>query len=274
MSQRPDQDLRNQDPAVQYLREEDLILYFYGEARNTEDIRQRLETSDTDQKRYNELCRMLELASEMPVPEPHEDYGARVWRRIQPKLDETAAADRFRRWLEGFLGPRLPARRLMTGAALVALLAIAFAAGRQWPSHDAANEQGLSAAGRERILLVAVGEHLERSEMLLIELANAPRDGSFNLSSELRLAEELLPANRLYRQAASRADQSGIADVLDDLERLLLDIAHCPELAGDGLDELQSRIRSGDTLFRVQVVGSRVQRLEPTTPTSSTLGDV
>ncbi len=261
------------------LRDQDLILYYYGEATNVEEIRRRLESSAAERVRYDELCRMLQLASDQPVPEPHDDYGARVWGHIQPKLDENEPTDRFRRWLDALLGSLLPPRRLMASAALVALVAIAFTAGRYWPSQSVIDEQLSSAAGRERILLVTVAEHLERSEMLLIELANAPQDGSLDLSRELLLAAELLPANRLYRQAASRAEQPGIAEVLDDLERLLLDIAHSGELAGDGLDQLQDRIRSSGTLFRVQIVGSRVQRLNPTTPPPTTpppseLGDV
>ena len=68
------------------LRDRDLILYYYGEARNAAPIRRRLDASPADRERYDELCRMLELTSAQPLPEPHADYGARVWRRIAPRL--------------------------------------------------------------------------------------------------------------------------------------------------------------------------------------------
>ncbi|MEM7583136.1 MAG: hypothetical protein AAF560_07135 [Acidobacteriota bacterium] len=254
-------------------RDEDLILYFYGELseRRADGVRQQLDSSPEVRQRYDAICQTLQLVEDQPVPEPYEDYGNRVWRRLQPELDRRPASW-LRRWLDALIGLWRP--RLMAGVAVAALVAIAFTAGRYWPAVDGVG-QGVSPAGRERILLVAVGEHLERSEMLLIELANAPRDGSLDLSRELQLAEELLPANRLYRQAASRAEQAGIAEVLDDLERLLLDIAHSPELAGDDLDQLQRRILDSDTLFRVQVIGSRVQHTDSTiNPAPSPLGEV
>ncbi len=235
------------------LREEDLILYYYGEARKADEIRRRLDASPAAAERYTELCRTLELVESQPVPEPWDDYGERVWRRLEPRLVRPPSRGRARDWLGALFAPN----RLAVGAAVGALVVLAFMAGRFWPAARHDPGQPFSAAGRERILLVSVGEHLERSEMLLIELVNAPSGAG--LAGELRRAEELLPFNRLYRQAARRAGQPGIAEVLDDLERLLLDVARSGELSPSDLDGLRRRIDSG-ILFRVQVVGSRIER--------------
>ena len=248
------------------LRDDDLILYYYGEARNADAVRARLDVSPADQERYDELCRLLETADALPVPEPHADYGARVWRSIAPRLDEPSAG-RFADWLGAFFAPR----RLALAGSLAVLLAVAFTAGRYWPADPAL--EPLPAAGRERILLVSVGEHLERTEMWLIELANAPADGA-GLGDELKLAAELLPSNRLYRQAAKRSGQGHIADVLDDLERLLIDVAHAGEMSAAEVEELQQRITGGGILFRVQVTGSRVQRQNPNNPPPDAAGEV
>lgn len=248
------------------LRDQDLILYYYGEARNAAAVRRRLDASPADAERYDELCRLLELGGALPVPELDGDYGARVWQRIAPRLDEPRS--RTGEWLAGLLAPR----RLALAASMAMLLIAAFVAGRHWPADP--GPEPLPAAGRERILLVSVGEHLERSEMWLIELANAPRDGGPELAEELRLAAELLPSNRLYRQAAKRSGQAQVADVLDELERLLLDVAHAGDLSPPELEDLQGRIAEGGLLFRVQVVGSRVQRRNPTNPPPETSGAV
>ena len=56
---------------------------------------------------------------------------------------------------------------------------------------------------RERVLLVAVGDHLERSQMVLIELANAGAHTGVDISYEQKAAEDLLESNRLYRQTAA-----------------------------------------------------------------------
>ncbi len=242
------------------LRDEELILYFYGESRHTEEIRRRLDASANERERYDELCRLLQLVETQPVPEPHADYGARVWRRLKPRLDEPGPAGRVREWLRALLAPR----RLAAVGAVAMLLALAFTAGRFWPAASGEPGQPLPEAGRQRILLVAVGEHLERSEMLLVELANAPREGALDAVGEPRRAEELLSSNRLYRRAARRSGQGALAEVLEELERLLLDVAHLDagggELSAVDLDALQERIESGGVLFKVQVVGSRLQR--------------
>ena len=255
---------------MQEPRDEDLILYYYGEARDADDVRRRLEASPAAAERYADLCRILETVESQPVPEPWDDYGARVWSRLQPRLAERRAGEGaggrsgWRAWL-------LP-HRLAWGAGVAMLVMIAFFAGRFWPAVpidaprmavEVVGGEGpsgeMTAEGRERILMVAVGEHLERSELLLVELVNAPREDALDLSGEARLAEELLPSNRLYRQAARRSGQASVAEVLDELERLLLDVAHSGALSSADRQDLRRRIESGGILFRVQIVGSRVE---------------
>ena len=115
--------------------------------------------------------------------------------------------------------------------ALAALLLGAFLAGSLWQRGgapgDAKNQSNQQI--RERILLVAVGDHLERSQMVLAELDNAPDGkGKLDISGERRMAEDLLDDNRLYRQTARTTGDNSMASVLDDLERVLLEIAHSP----------------------------------------------
>ena len=239
------------------LLEDDLILYYYGEARNDAEIRRRLAASSADAKRYQELCQLLERVDGLPVPEPHADYSARVWRRLQPQLAPRPAGQRLREWLAAAFAPR----RLATAGAFLILLIVAFAAGRFGltpPEEDPGAP--LPETGRERILMVSVGEHLERSKILLIELTNAPGGAGGQLTDELVRAAELLPANRLYRQAALRSGQAGVADVLEELERLLLDVAHSGDLSAADLGDLKQRIEGGGILFRVQVIGANVDR--------------
>lgn len=267
------------------LRDEDLILYYYGESRHSDEVRRQLDASPETAERYRELCELLEVVESQPVPEPWDDYDERVWRRLQPRLAEQPGG--IGGWLSAWWSPR----RLASLASVTALVALAFLAGRWWPGTavdpdspqvtaslaEGLVTEDLTAAGRERILLVSVGEHLERSEMLLIELVNAPPAG-VDLSGELRRAEELLPFNRLYRQAAQRSGQAAVAELLEELERLLLDVAHSGDLSNAGLGELRQRIEDGGILFRVQVVGSRVDHHQDRYPKTQTaperLGDV
>ncbi len=113
------------------------------------------------------------------------------------------------------------------------------------------------------MLLVAVGEHLERSQMVLIELVNAPADERMNVKAQRAVADELVSANRLYRQTAVRSGEDSLVAVLEELERVLVEVAAGPDaLAPQDVAELQRRIEARGLLFKVRVVGSQVRERE------------
>jgi hypothetical protein len=95
--------------------------------------------------------------------------------------------------------------------------------------------------------------------MVLVELQNAGGNGDVDLSSERQWAQELVPSNRLYRQAAVRAGETGMANVLEDLERLLVEVANGPaRVSPAAFEEIQKRIESQGILFKVRVIESQV----------------
>jgi hypothetical protein len=143
---------------------------------------------------------------------------------------------------------------------------VAFLLGQRFP----APSPPISAAVRERILLVAVGNHLERSQMVLVELANAPTDAPLDVSAERASADVLVSANRLYRQTAVRSGETALAAVLEELERVLIEVAAGPErLSPADLGELQRRIEARGLLFKIRVVGSQVREREKVPPPSA-----
>jgi hypothetical protein len=113
------------------------------------------------------------------------------------------------------------------------------------------------------VLLVAVGDHLERSQMVLVELANAgaPAAGRLDISYEQQAAEDLLESNRLYRQTAATNGDVATADLLEELERVLLEVAHSPsEVSARQLEELRKQIEERGILFKVKIFGSRLEQ--------------
>jgi vacuolar-type H+-ATPase subunit E/Vma4 len=71
----------------------------------------------------------------------------------------------------------------------------------------------------------------------------------------------LVGANRLYRQTALNAGEAGMASVLDQLERVLVEVANSPsEVSSKQLESLRKRIESQGILFKVRVVGSDVRK--------------
>jgi len=100
---------------------------------------------------------------------------------------------------------------------------------------------------------------------MLVELSNAapndPKQKEVNISAEQRRAEDLLQENRLYRQTALQEGDAGLASVLDELERVLLDVAHSPEeVTPAQLATIQKKIEARGILFKVRVVNKELQQ--------------
>ncbi|HSK79738.1 MAG TPA: hypothetical protein VLQ45_25005 [Thermoanaerobaculia bacterium] len=231
--------------------DDDLILYFYGEAEAPEEIGRLLESSPELRARYETLRQVLGAVDALPVPERPDFYGARVWAQVSARLRPQLEAPTRRAWWP----VRLDLRWALPGVAAVLLLAVGFLAGRQWPQREA--PAAVASDGRERILLAAVAEHLERSERLLVEVSNA--DAS-ELAAERAWARDLLAANRLYRQSTDQGGRPRLAALLDELEPFLLELAHAPEEApAEEMDDLRRRIEDRALLFKVRVVSQRLE---------------
>jgi hypothetical protein len=193
---------------------------------------------------------LLSTIEAEPVPERGDDYGARVWERLQPALE----FDRARR------RRRAVVRRSVMWGTLAASLVVAFLAGRQSTTVVPVAAEAIPPEARERILLLAVGEHLERSQVLLVELTNAGPGAELDVEAARETAEDLVTANRVYRASAARAGDAGVASVLAELERVLVSVAHQdPEGSGRELERIRRRIEDRGLLFKVRVIGSQVR---------------
>jgi hypothetical protein len=185
----------------------------------------------------------------MPVPDPGEGYGSKFWRQIADRLP----AKRSERWA-GWFAPR----RLLAVGAAAALLIVAFLAGRFTGPKGPDDEVVDATRVRERVLVVAVGEHLGKSEMILMELSNAQPEGGrklINISTAQKRAENLVEENRLYRQTALSHGDNAMASTLDELQRVLLDVANGPsEVTLAQFESIQKRIAERGILLKVRVV--------------------
>ena len=239
-----------------HLTEEQLLFHYYGEGGDTLDAERHLDECDECRALYGSLQRLLNVVSSIPSPERGPEYGAQVWQRIEKKLPARRA---WWRWNGG--APAL--RYAMAGGAMVALLTAAFVAGRFYPRRPAVQQIVGDAQTSERVLRVAVGDYLDRSQMVLIELANANAEGSLDIAPEQERAQELISETRLYRQTAAATGDTPITAILDELERLLLDIAHGPsKLSPAELEKLRERLTAESILFKIRVVNSNVRGQE------------
>ena len=251
--------------------EEELIAYQGGEGLHRQAVGDHLRDCPECRAELERVEAVLAVLHTMPVPDPGEDYGRQVWQQIAPRLLEKRA-----RWWN--LLPRgsravnwLEPRRLAAAGAIAALVIAAFLAGRLTTNRVGPEPMAADASKvRERVLLMAVGEHLGHSEMVLVELANAEPASAgqkqVNISAEQRRAEDLLEENRLYRQTALQQGDTALANVLDELERVLLDVAHSPQQVTPAqLETIRQRIEARGILFKVRVVGKELQQREEST---------
>jgi hypothetical protein len=229
---------------MNHLSPQQLTDAYYGEVDPA--MREHLQQCSQCAGDYRLLEEVLRTVRHMPVPEPEADYENQVWARLLPQLP------RRRTWPAFFLRPWVFA------PALAALLAIAFLAGML--TQERRHPHGISAQARERVLSISLSDHLERSQMLLTELLNAP-PGSLDLADERSRARDLLEENRLLRQASARTGKTARNTTLDDLERVLLDLANSPpDLSTEDIQALRTRIQNDGLLFKVRITNAGVRR--------------
>jgi hypothetical protein len=219
-----------------------------------------------------------------------------VWTRLQAEIDSRdsadslASADSFDSVdsngctdsFDSFDSPdsvdsahssRKLSRHVAWGLATAALVVMGFFAGRfiNVREQPAAVQQAAVAGSgsavrdeaivRERVLLIAVGDHLERSQMVLVELAHAETRGSLDISAERQLADDLVASNRLYRQTAVQMGRTNVAGLLDELERVLVEVARGPSTVNmRQLAAIQQQIEAQGILFKMKVIGSDIRQ--------------
>lgn len=244
-----------------HLTDDELILHYYGEleAAASANASAHLRECATCHASLTMLQRVLAAVDSTPPIEIAEGFERKVWARLQPELERGSRKN----WLSWFV---LSPARLAWVAGIVVLVAASFFAGRvsQRPvptPADNAEKTTASNGLRERILLSDLGEHLDRSQLMLVDLVSAdPADKAY-LAAERARAEELVADNRLYRQTAAANGNVALAAVLDDLEQVLVDVAASPDtMTAADLDSVRKRIEDKGLLLKVRVLSSEVQR--------------
>lgn len=239
---------------MQHLTEEQLVSHYYRDG-DVAEARAHLATCAECRAAYERLCGVLALVDQLAVPERSDQYGDEVWRRLRWKLGS----------------PRRRSRMIATISAVAAAIVLAFVGGIFWHSRNAApiGAPGAPAAHsqlastttpgteepRNKVLMVVVSDHLDSSERMLLEVANADAKRPLDVADESRRAAELVSSNRIYRQTAEQRGETRIASLLSDLEPVLVELSHAGStLSPDEVAALQKRIDAKGLLFKVRVV--------------------
>jgi len=231
-----------------HLSEEQLLDIYYGDA--PEGTRCHIEECAECRAGLLKLSRLLdEIRGAVPVPQRNATYGREVWARLEPRLAKPSFWHR----------PWIPA------GAGVSVLFLVFLAGlfvgqrhsnslNSGPQPSTTRETaGLSQQDRQAVLRGAIDNHLERSEILLAQLLHGS-PAELSAEDEKARARDLLDDNRLLRQAAVQSGDHVHAALLDDLERVFVDLANSPDrLSSADVDELRQRVESQGLLFKVRI---------------------
>jgi hypothetical protein len=256
----------------QHLTEDELILHYYGETdADTARVESHLESCAECQSAKEKLHSVMALVDSAAPVEAPIGFERIAWARLEPHL-EVQGVSPVRRSAGKIFdlvfgksareGGWFPQWALAGGMA--ALVLAAFVAGRFSGGGAVVttpNATVVASVEPQRVLQTAVDDHLDRTQMMLVELANADVDGADVLAGEQARAGDLVAANRLILQSAMQSGDAQVIDILEDLERVLLEVANAPANAtSNDLTDLQSRITREDLLFRLRVIASEMRQ--------------
>jgi hypothetical protein len=236
---------------MDHLDHDELILLHYGESA-TPGSREHLLACEQCRRESELLRRVLDAVDKNdPAAELPESWEEQTWNRLRWKLE------------------RKPRRAALWWPAAAAVLVAAFLAGRLMERRTqpapaprtASVEPVTNASTRERILLVVVADHIGRSERVLTEVKNAKPGVTPLLASDHDTVEDLVRKNRLYIDAANASGQAQLADLLQQMQPLLLELARAPEQpSAEDIDMLQRRIDKQGAVTKLRLAGEQIRR--------------
>lgn len=244
---------------MNHLTQEEIVMAYYGERFA------HIDECEGCRAELTRIAAVLDHVDAPEVPEPDADYESRVWQRLEWRLRGERKRERRREWIRW--------------AAVAAVVALAFVAGLFWqrqnraiapefvehrstqsPNQVVKQQQQVQQQQRDRILLIFVNEHFDESERVLVELSNLKPEEGLDIGPERARAEALLTSNRLYRHSAEQRGEENVATLLDDLEPVLMQIAHAPsQVSANQLRAIQKRVEAKGLVLKLRVVRANVR---------------
>ena len=231
--------------AGSHLTQDQIAGYLYGEA--APELAAHVAECPECHDQCDGVRRTLQLLRNWDAPELTPDYESALWQKLAASLPPPKKSFRFRR----------PTAIWTAAAALAAMTVVAISlqfAGSRVQQSPADTAQASDAS--QRILSVAVTDHIERTIAVLSPLVNAEPAHSAqvpDLSVEQNTVEDLLAENRLYRQTAMQDKERSTAALLDEIGQVLVELEHSPaKLSGSQARDLQERLSDSSLLSKMK----------------------
>jgi len=240
---------------MKHYTEEELVERYYGSGRSATDDRH---LDECEQCSAAFAALEIDLAAMRPVetPEKSEHYGEQMWARVQAAMPSRtlreAPKSRLALW-----------RGLAFAAGCGVLITVSFYGGRMYehlqqrPVLDA-HRRAPDPVPQQKVVVVVLGDHLDRSERLLVELKHADPSNPELVNPLTEEARGLLAANRIFRDDAQREGDPALTQVLSHLDKVLTEISNRPAgLDAAALDQIRNEMNADGLLFEVRVLRSK-----------------
>jgi hypothetical protein len=210
------------------------------------------------------LAEDLNAVQGMDYEELSVEYGESVWSRVAVVLPPRPIAEAPLRTFSLSRGWGLG---LSYAAACVVLVLTAFQIGRMWEhrQHPGNPVAKVPVPVQRQVVVVVLGDHLDRTERLLVELKHADAEDTEVVKPLREEARSLLAANRVFKEDADKSDDAALRKALDHLDHLLNNVANEPGgLNAMSIARLQNEMKADGLLFEVRVLRSRTPHRETT----------
>ncbi len=237
---------------MEHLDRDTLVLLHYGEdvPPGAREHLLRCEACRSERELLRRVLDAVDQAAETPELAPA--WEEHLWNRLRWKLERR----RDRSWMFAAAAAAVVVIAVLVGYRLAPRPATA-----PLPIASAAKAPVSTAEGRERVLLVVVGDHFDRSERMLTEIKNATAEAPPVVIADREAMEDLVRKNRLYLDAAYASGQTSLANTLEQLQPLLLELARAPEKpSARDLQMMQKRIEKRGALLELRVAGEQIRQ--------------
>jgi hypothetical protein len=236
--------------------DDELVLHYYEEATPGDHaaIAAHLAVCGTCRARWSELTDIFGAVASAAVPEPGEDFERRMWTRVRTGL--ACRRSGWRAWPRPVLGALAAS---IVAAALTGSVWVSLQIDDTDPVGGTSSTAGEADDARRRVLFTALDDHLAQTEVLLVEVLNAPAAEPSARAFRRAAADDLVASGRLFRDAARTTGDVSLADMLDDLEGVLVEVASGPEpVDRRDVDFLRARIEDNALLFKVRAMATDI----------------
>ncbi len=268
--------------------DESLILYFYSEldAIEADKLEQELQQNETLRNRYQNLVEVLRVSQTEAIPEPSEMLNQNIMAAVHRSIDQhhlSADADNHNQKqninkLQAFFH-QFKWLNAISFAVIAVFSFSLFYLGRisveQLPERmhadvensNSQQQPNFSNSQSQRVLYQSLQQHLDSSNRLLTTVSNTESQEAASINQRMQYLDDLLAFNRLYRRLLEKNGDQQLAQVLRQMESILIEIKNADSstdsefsLNEQQLESVKQRLNHSDLIFKIRVSKQKIKQ--------------